>query len=102
VFEHASCDPVLYQNMADVNKQHTCIKICFKLGKTGTETHMLTLTFRKGIMGRAQPFYWSSKSKSGVTSGNNGNHSGKPPKNKMEENVRMQAVHENKHCSLLW
>jgi hypothetical protein len=73
--------------MADVKEQHTCIKICFKLGKTGIETHMLTFTFRKGIIGRAQPFYWSSKSKSGVTSGNNGNHSGKPPKNKMEENV---------------
>jgi len=60
--------------MADVKEQHICIKICFKLIKT----------FRKGIAGTAQPFYWSSKSKSGVTSGN---HSGKPPKNKMEENV---------------
>jgi hypothetical protein len=47
---------------------------------------LLTLTFRKGIISRAQPFYWSSKSKSGVTSGKNGNNSGKPPKNKMEEN----------------
>jgi hypothetical protein len=49
--------------MVDVKEQHICIKICFTLGKTGIETHMLTLTFRKGINGRAQPFYWSSKSK---------------------------------------
>jgi hypothetical protein len=34
---------------------------------------MLTLTFRKGIISRAQPFYWSSKSKSGMTSGKNAN-----------------------------
>jgi len=55
--------------MVDVKEQHICIKICFKLSKTGIETHMLTLIFRKGITGTAQPFYWSSKSKSGVTSG---------------------------------
>jgi hypothetical protein len=71
--------------MVDVKEQHICIKICFKLSKTGIETHMLTLTFRKGIIGRAQPFYWSSKPKSGVTSRNNGNHSGKPPRTKWKK-----------------
>jgi len=39
VFARASCDPVLYQKMVDVKEQHICIKICFKLGKTGIETY---------------------------------------------------------------
>ena len=43
--------------MADFREQRACIKFCFKLGKTGTESYeMLKTAFGEQAMGRSQIF----------------------------------------------
>jgi hypothetical protein len=39
--------------MADLKEQRICVKLCFKLGKTASETHeMLKTAFSDNAMGR--------------------------------------------------
>ena len=45
--------------MADFCEQCTCIKFCFKLGKTATECYeMLKTAFGEQAMGHSQTFQW--------------------------------------------
>ena len=54
--------------MADFHEQRTCIKFCFKLGKTATECYeMLKTDFGEQAMGRSQTFQWFSPFKAGRT-----------------------------------
>jgi transposase len=53
--------------MADLKEQRICVKICFKLGKTASETHeMLKTAFGDNAMGRTQTFEWFSRVKRGL------------------------------------
>jgi hypothetical protein len=52
--------------MADLKEQRICMKFCFKLGKTASETHeMLKTAFGDNAMGRTQTFEWVSRFKRG-------------------------------------
>jgi hypothetical protein len=47
--------------MADLKEQRICVKFCFKLGKTSSETReMLKTAFGDNAMGRTQTFEWLS------------------------------------------
>ena len=78
--------------MADFREQSTCIKFCFKLGKTATECYeMLKTAFGEQAMGRSQPFQWFSQFKVGRTSTDDDERSGRPvssSKPEMIERVR--------------
>jgi hypothetical protein len=48
--------------MVDLKEQRICVKFCFKLGKTASETHeMLKTVFGVIDMGRTQTFDWFSR-----------------------------------------
>jgi len=65
--------------MADFHEQRTCIKFCFKLGKTATECYeMLKTTFGEQAVGRSQTFQWFSWFKAGRTSIDDDECSGQP------------------------
>jgi hypothetical protein len=52
--------------MADLKEQCICVKFCFKLGKTASETHeMLKIAFGDSAMGRTETFEWFSGFKRG-------------------------------------
>jgi hypothetical protein len=52
--------------MAGLKEQRICVKFCFKLGKTASETHeMLKGAFDDNAMGRIQIFEWFSQFKHG-------------------------------------
>jgi len=54
--------------MEDFEEQHVCMKFCFKLGKTVTETwKMLQQAFGDDCMNRMQCFEWYSRFKTGRT-----------------------------------
>jgi hypothetical protein len=62
------CDPrfSVTSEMADL-KERICVKFCFKLGKTASETHeMLKTAYGVIAMGRTQTFEWFSQLKHGV------------------------------------
>jgi hypothetical protein len=55
--------------MAGFREQRACIKFSFKLGKTATECYeMLKTAFGEQAMGRSQTFQWFSRLKTGRTS----------------------------------
>jgi hypothetical protein len=52
--------------MADLKEQRICVKFCFKLGKTTSETHeMLKTAFDDSVMGRTQISEWFFRFKRG-------------------------------------
>jgi hypothetical protein len=52
--------------MSDVKEQRICIKFCFKLGKTFSETHrMLKEAFGDNALGQAQSCEWFKRFKNG-------------------------------------
>jgi len=45
--------------MGDSTEQRICIKFCFKIGKTATETYqLLQQAFSEDAVGRTQVFDW--------------------------------------------
>lgn len=74
--------------MRDYEEQRTCIKFCFKLGKTATETYqMLRTAYGEEAMGKSQAFEWFSKFKRGVTSVKDENRLGRPTSSKTNKNI---------------
>jgi len=54
--------------MKNLEEQRVCVKFCFKLGKTATETwKMLQQAFEDDCMSRTQCFEWYSRFKTGRT-----------------------------------
>ena len=52
--------------MTDVNEQRICIKFCFKLGKTVSETHgMFKEAFGDNAVGQTQTYEWFKRFKNG-------------------------------------
>jgi hypothetical protein len=74
--------------IADLKEQGICVKFCFKLGKTASETHeMLKTAFGGNAMGRTQTFEWFSRFKRGETSVEDSEGSGRPSTGHTDENV---------------
>jgi len=45
--------------MCESTEQHICIKFCFKIGKTATETYqLLQQAYGEDAMGHTQVFHW--------------------------------------------
>jgi hypothetical protein len=62
------CDPRFsdISEMADLKEQRICVKFCFILGKTASETHeMLKTAFSDNARGRTQTTEWFSRFKRG-------------------------------------
>jgi len=65
--------------MKDLEEQCVCVKFCFKLGKTATETwKMLQQAFRDECMSGMQSLEWYSHFKTGRTSIDEDPRSGRP------------------------
>ena len=63
--EGSFCDPVEIV-MSDLKVQRTCLKFCFLLGKTPTESlEMLQEAFKEQALSRARVFEWFSRFKRG-------------------------------------
>jgi len=61
--EVSFCDPVEIV-MCDLKEQRTCLKFCFHLGKTLTESlEMLQEAFKEQALSRARVFEWFSRFK---------------------------------------
>ena len=55
--------------MTDVKEQRICIKFCFKLAKTASETHrLLTEAFGDNAEGQTQTYEWFIRFKNGCMS----------------------------------
>ena len=64
--------------MAEVDEQLVCIKLCVRLGKTGSETfEMLKQAFGDSCMSRSRTFEWFGRFKNGRTPTANDDRSGR-------------------------
>jgi len=74
--------------MADFREQHACNKFCFKLGKPATECYeMLKTAFGEQAMCCSQTFQRFSRFKSGRTSIDDDERSGRPVSSSMPEMI---------------
>jgi hypothetical protein len=74
--------------MTDVKEQPICIKFCFKLGKTASETHiMLKEAFGDNALGHTQTYEWCKCFKNGWMSVDDEERSGSPSTGTTTENV---------------
>jgi hypothetical protein len=83
------CDPrfLVRSEMAELKEQRICVKFCFKLGKTASETHeMLKRAFGDNAMGRTT-FEWVSRFKRVETSVEDSEFSGRPSTGRTDGNV---------------
>ena len=89
--------------MKDLEEQCVCVKFCFKLGKTATETwKMLQPAFGEECMNRTQCFEWYSRFKTGRTSIDEDSRSGQPSTS--TDDVHIDAVRhlilQNRHLTI--
>jgi len=71
--------------MCESAEQRICIKFCFKIGKTATETYqLLQLAYGEDAMGRTQVFDWFRRFKEGRTSAESDRRSGRPSTSRNE------------------
>jgi len=75
--------------MADLKEQRVCIKFCFLLGKTATETvTMLREAFKEEALSQARVYEWFSWFKSGDMSLEDQPRSGRPSTTRNDENIQ--------------
>ena len=68
-----------YLRCVKVPNKRICIKFCFKIGKTATETYqLLQQAYGEDAMGRTQVFVRFRRFKEGRTSVESNPHSGRP------------------------
>jgi histone-lysine N-methyltransferase SETMAR len=99
------CDPrfSVISEMADLKEQRIFVKLCFRLGKTASETYeILKTAFGDIAMGRTQTFEWFSRFKRGETSIEDSLRSGRPPTGRTDENVEnvRKIVSENRRNTI--
>ena len=76
-------------SMADLKEQRVCIKFCFLLGKTATETvTMLREAFKEEALSQARVYEWFSWFKSGDMSLEDQPQSGRPSTTRNDENIQ--------------
>ena len=74
--------------MCESTTQRICIKFCFKIGKTATETYqLLQQAYGEDSMGRTQVFDWFRRFKEGRTSIESDPRSGRPSTSGNEEMI---------------
>jgi len=74
--------------MSDRTEQRICLRFCFHLGKTATETHeMLQKAFKEEALSHTQVFEWSAWFKRGEMSVEDHPHSGCPSTSRSDDNV---------------
>ena len=74
--------------MCESTEQCICIKFCFKIGKTATETYqLLQQAYGEDAMGRTQVFDWFHRFKEGRNSVESDPHSGRPSTLRNEEMI---------------
>ena len=74
--------------MSDRTEQQICLRFCFRLGKTATETHeMLQKAFKEKALSRTQVFEWFARFKRGEMSVEDHPHSGRLSTSRTDENV---------------
>ncbi|GFW97662.1 protein GVQW3 [Trichonephila clavipes] len=80
--------------MCENTDQRICIKFCFKLGKTGTETYeMMKTAFGDEAMSHARFFEWFRPFKESRQSVNSDPRSGRPSTSRNEDkNAQVKAV----------
>jgi len=70
------------------NEQRICIKFCFKIGKTATETYqLLQQAYGEDAMGLTQVFDWFRRFKEGRTPFESNSRSGRPSKSRNDEMI---------------
>ncbi|GFV36691.1 protein GVQW3 [Trichonephila clavipes] len=86
--------------MCENTDQRICIKFCFKLGKTSTETYeMMKTAFGDEAMSRARVFEWFRPFKEGRQSVNSGPRSGRPSTSRNEDKItQVKAVVPSDRC----
>ena len=88
--------------MGDFHEQRVCVKFCFKLGKTFSETFkMLKLAFWENAMSRTQTHEWYECSKEGWTSNEDNEHSGWPSTSKKRIKHPNQKMIHSHHCLII-
>ena len=70
--------------MADLKEQRVCIKFCFLLGKTATET----VTMLREALSQARVYEWFSRFKHGDMSLEDQPRSGRPSTSRTDENIQ--------------
>ncbi|GFX23892.1 protein GVQW3 [Trichonephila clavipes] len=80
--------------------QRICIKFCFKLGKTCTETYeMMKTAFGQEAMSHARVFEWLRLFKKGEESVNSDPRSGRPSTSRNEDKIaQVKAVMHSDRC----
>jgi len=76
--------------MCESTEQRICIKFCFKIRKTATETYqLLQQVYGEDAVGHTKVFDWFSRFKEGRTSVESDSHSGQPSasRNKDSEGI---------------
>jgi hypothetical protein len=84
------CDPrfSVVSEMADLKIQGICVKFCFRLGKTASETYeMLKTALGDNAMGRTQTGEWFSRFKRGENSVEHSERSDHPSTGRTDKNV---------------
>jgi len=83
--------------MCESTEQLICIKFCFKIGKTATETYqLLQQAFGEDAMGRTQVFDWFRPLKESRTSVESELRLGRPSTSKNEEIIaKVRTVVDN-------
>ena len=74
--------------LCESTEQCICIKFCFKIRKTATETYqLLRQAYGEDAMGRTQVFDWFRQFKEGRTSVESNSRSGRPSTSRNEEMI---------------
>ena len=89
--------------MKELEEQHICIKFCFKLGKSFTETlQMLQQAYGEDCLSGMQCHKWYQRFKSGRTSVKDDPKSGQPSASMDDDHVQkaLAVVHQNRHLTV--
>jgi len=87
--------------IGDFYEQRICVKICFKLGKSFSETfEMLQQAFEDEAMSRTQSHEWYICFKEGRTSIADNESSGRSSTSKKEENIQKVRKVIRSNCRL--
>jgi len=79
--------------MCESTEQRICIKFCFKIVKTATETYqLLQQAYGEDTMGRTQVFDWLRRFKEGRTSSESDPRSGRRSTSRNEEMIDSEGI----------
>ena len=89
--------------MKDLEEQSFCVKFCFKLGKTFTETfQMLQQAYGEDCLSRTQCYEWYQRFKSGRTSIEDEPKSGQPSSSTGDDHIEKvrSVIRENRRLTV--